>query len=495
MLLLKRICVRCWYGLAILALASCQNETPEPSKKPSAAAEPGTSVALRVLVVNDRSLAEAIERLRGEWREQSGGELTATSKPWAEVAAAEAIDADVIVFPTRYMGELCVRGRLRPVRKSVLEDKALDFNDFFPLVRQRLVVWGGQVMALPLGIDLPVMCYRADFFEEQRRKPPDNWREYGRESIRRTGPPPEQPAATLPTTWEPFHSWAPNLLLLRVATYLPIAGEAASLFDPVTMSPRTTSAPFVRGIQDLVRVDSFKTFTEPQNDQWRKLDEPAAASWQLATGYAMDTAIGLPPAGHRTIVEERGKLGPAKGNERIGWEQVPGAGEAYISSSETWDKQSTAHRVALLGVGDRLAAVTTKSNNAASAFKLLTWLASGDVSSRLARAGGGTMPVRKSLASSPAWYDPKLNASEQIELGKTLDKALGGNECLILPRIPGVDEYMAALDQAVKEVVVDKAEPAEALKRAAEKWEKITEAHGRESQRQAYLKHLGITEP
>src|SRR5262249_1194068 len=69
-------------------------------------------------------------------------------------AAADKLDADVIVFPTRYMGELCVRGWLRQVRKSVLQDATVEFDDFLPLARRRLVVWGGEVMALPMGVDL-----------------------------------------------------------------------------------------------------------------------------------------------------------------------------------------------------------------------------------------------------------------------------------------------------------------------------------------------------
>src|SRR5258708_23033263 len=119
MLLSRRICVRGWCGVAFLTLASCQRGSPLPPKEPAAAAaESRTSVALHVLVVNDQPLAEAIERLRGEWREQSGGELTATPKPWGEGAAAEAIDARGVVVPTRDKGQLCWRRRPRPRRAS-----------------------------------------------------------------------------------------------------------------------------------------------------------------------------------------------------------------------------------------------------------------------------------------------------------------------------------------------------------------------------------------
>jgi multiple sugar transport system substrate-binding protein len=360
-----------YFLFLVLVWAGCKGQSPTPPKEPSSPeAHSGTSVALHVLVVNDQPLAEAIERLRGEWREESGGELTATSKPWSEVATADTIDADVLIFPTRYMGELCVRGELRPVRKSVLEDKTLDMGDVFPLVRRQLIAWGGETMALPLGIDF----------------------------------------AGASPNWNPVGAVA---FLVRVAPSVVQPNRAGDLFDPETMKSR---------ISDPALIASVQGISQPPDDQ-----------------------------------------------------RIPA-------------------RVPLLGIGDRLAGVTTSSRNAASAFKLLAWLASRDVSSQLARVGDGMLPVRKSLVSSPAWYDSRLTASERADVGKNLEASLGGNECLIVPRIPGVDEYLVALDDAVKQIASAKVKPDEAFRHAAEKWEQITDAHGREAQRQAYLKHLGISE-
>ena len=50
------------------------------------------------------------------------------------------------------------------------------------------------------------------------------------------------------------------------------------------------------------------------------------------------------------------------------------------------------------------------------------------------------------------------------------------DECLLVPRIPGVDEYMAALDEAVKTPPRStKPQPEAALQKVAERWEQITE--------------------
>ncbi len=103
--------------------------------------------------MNEPDLAEAIDRLRGEWNERAAGELNTSSMKWYELAAENSPDADVIVFPSRYLGELCVRNWLRPVRANVLQSDELNMEDVFPIVGRQLIRWGGEVMCLPLGTD------------------------------------------------------------------------------------------------------------------------------------------------------------------------------------------------------------------------------------------------------------------------------------------------------------------------------------------------------
>lgn len=384
--------------LFLLVLAGCPSN-PQPPAQPSAPtgqAPPPPSVALQVVVVNDPPLSEAINRLRGEWAERSGGSLTATSKPLSEVMAAKSLDADLLIFPTRYLGELAMRDFLRPVRANVLEAKSLNVEDFFPLVYRELITWDGQVMALPLGVQLPASVPSSDM---------------------------DSPAVAL---------------LARAAPYAVYHDRAGPLFDPQTMKPRITEKSFERALLELSK----------QKD-------------------TADSATS----------------------------QSPDVNEIYNASTGQWEKLSGRRQVPLLGVGDRLAAVTASSRNAATAFKLLAWLAEPDSSSQLARAGNGTMPVRKSLASSPSWYDPKLTASERSNLAKALEQSLTSQECLVIPRIPGIEDYLAALDEAAKDTLAGKVDPQASLKQAADQWEKITESRGRDAQRAAYLKHLGITEP
>lgn len=361
--------------LTLLALAGCPRaqQNKEEAKTSGGDAKQSASVALRVLVVNEPGMAEAINRLRGEWAERSGGTLNASSATWADVAAMKELDADAVVFPSRYLGELCTRDRLRPVRSSVLESPEFNAADVFPIIRQSLMKWGGQTMALPLGVAMP-----------------------------------DSPAV------DPHLS----IGLLNQAAPQALSNEREGvLFDSRTLKPQITSQVFV---------DAMTSFPKRDANQW------AAA--------------------------------------RDG------------------------HIIPVIGYADKLVAVTTSSHNAASAFKLITWLASAEISSQLASTGDRAMPVRRSLATSPAWYEHDTPANTRHDRGKSLTDALSGHECLVVPRIPGVDEYIAALDESANAVASGKMQPLAALEKAAAQWDKITDAHGRDKQRQAYLKHLNIGE-
>jgi hypothetical protein len=364
----------CLRGLLICA-AVLVTGCPHEVQPPTSAAAPRASVALRVLVVNEPGVAESINRLRGEWAERSGGEMSAAATTSKELLAAKNMDADAVIFPSRYMGEFCVRGWLRPVRQSLLESDEFNAPDVFMLVRE-LMKWGGQVMALPLGVDL----------------------------------------------YSDLHS--PGVaLLVRAAPAASSKNREGALFDTATMKPRISETPFV---------DALKA--------------------RMATA---DTV--------------------AKG--------------ADVPAESDWNR-----RVPVLGMGDRMIAVTATSRNASSAFKLIGWLASAESSSQLARENKRLMPVRHSLAASADWFDPKTTATERRELGKSLEATLSRREFLLVPRIPGVDEYLSALDVVAGNSATGKQTPHEALQRAAERWEQITNSHGRDAQRSAYLKHLGISE-
>jgi hypothetical protein len=380
---------------------------------------------LKVLVVNDPALAEAINRLRGEWAERSGGTLTVESRPWADVAKAENIDADVVIFPARRLGQLVEKKRLRPMRDSAINSKYYGADDVLPLARQKLGKYGGRIMALPLSVELPLVGIDRDVRADQRK-----------------------PSAWWPAR-ESIEHWPAIMLLARAASYASHPRQEAVLFDPQTMAARIAEPPFVRALEE----------------------------WRQEAKSVPQTA-------------------PEAGGESLVWAELPGADQVFNRSTGEWEPVAGGARRVPLLAGGELLAVTASSRNAASAFDLAVWLASAEIGQQLGPIGKGALPVRRSqLGASGRWIKLPAGRAESSQLAGVLNAALSRDTALVVPRIPGADDYLAALSQAVEKALRGEASAANVLGEAASRWNGITDRLGRDAQRQAHLNDLGIQEP
>ncbi|TWT95907.1 hypothetical protein Pla108_29840 [Botrimarina colliarenosi] len=208
--------------MLIVTAAGCPSPKEEAVEEGDAGALPRASVTLRVAVVSDASLRRAIDRLRGEWNERTDGQIETIEVAADADLAAAAADADLIVFPSRAIGELCEAEALRPVRSNVLESDALRFDDFLPLVRDQEIVYAQQVMALPIGCPTPLhLCPDAS------------------ENSLTTAVTKEDPQLALA-----YLAWA--------APYLVHRSRIATLFDSDTFRPRLAEPPFVRALTNFV---------------------------------------------------------------------------------------------------------------------------------------------------------------------------------------------------------------------------------------------------
>jgi multiple sugar transport system substrate-binding protein len=93
------------------------------------------------------------------------------------------------------------------------------------------------------------------------------------------------------------------------------------------------------------------------------------------------------------------------------------------------------------------------------------------------------------------WIDASGGQRSASNIAFSLEATLRRETCLVVPQIPGIDQYLAALAAAVEKALRGEASAADALGRAAQEWDMITHRLGRDSQRRAYLKHVGIVEP
>jgi ABC-type glycerol-3-phosphate transport system substrate-binding protein len=253
-----------------------------------------------------------------------------------------------------------------------LDDADLNAAGYYSLVRNELIRWGGQTMALPISVDKSAIA--------------------------------------------PIGSFK-SVELIALAAPTALTNERLGLlFDAQTMRPRITEPAFVEAL----------------------------------------TKLPLLPK------ERPGEAPPA-----------------------------TTPSIPVLGYDDRLVAVTTSSRNAASAFQLLEWLAKAETTEQLDRGNSQQLSPRRTAdlqVVTSADRDANISAGPS----KGSRDQLNGLQFVLIPRIPGVDEYLTALDAAITSAIEHKSTPAEALQSAANDWETITDRRGRDKQRAAYLKHLEV---
>lgn len=206
---------------------------------------------MRVAVVSDESLGRAIHRLRGEWREQTDGEIETIDVANDADLVAAAKDADLIVFPSRAIGVLSEAKAILPVRPSVLKSPELHFEDFLPLVRDNEVVYAQQVMALPIGCPAPLLLAPSEGKPAGLSLPKDDI---------------ELALAYL--------AWA--------APYAEHRSRVSTLFDSDTFRPRLAEPAFVRALESLVAAVG----EGPGSIAWPERETPPAtdAAPQLLPG-------------------------------------------------------------------------------------------------------------------------------------------------------------------------------------------------------------------
>lgn len=439
-----------WAALILSTATGCPSEGPAPQPArptPRPAEQTGAPPASKpltqtVLVIDDSQLARSIGLLRGEWNAQSGYTLKVRSATLDEVLAGDALEADVVCYASRRLGELATRGWVRPLRTSVLDGPLLAADDLLPLIRHAAMIYDGQVHATPLACQLTMLGVprsQADAWE----RPPATYDRLQQALQKDDG-------ATLYAS-AVDHPFRPAELWFAAA-----AAHAAKppveplLFDPETMQP-TFGPPSLR---------------------------------------ASPFAEGLVAAAELTARLESSKS-ERPDDATLLWMRLPGVGDGASGPAAATSLTNEGSRVTVLGLADRQAHVTTQTRNTAAAFRLLAWLASADQTKQLIRGNDSLTACRESLLPRPA----STQGGDEAWAGQRealTAAALNEDRWVRIPRIPGIDDYLAALTTAVEEVASEQLEPEAALAAAAARLEAITDRLGRAEQREAYRRHLEL---
>jgi multiple sugar transport system substrate-binding protein len=472
---------------AVTGLAGCQQDKRPATADPAA---PRRQFTLRVLVVDDPALAEAVDQLGSEWQARTGAKLEILQLTAEGLSAANELAPvpDVILYPSGSSGLLVARDWIVPLPSDFASNGELAWSDTFELLQVAETMWCTSAHAVALGSPLLTCYYRADLFEKFRKRPPQTWAEYQelaeffarRENLGDFAPPADAPWHG---TVEPrAPGWAGLVLLARAAPYAKHRDHYSALFKIDSMEPLIASAPFVRALEEMTVAAKLG----PAG----KVHDGDAARREFLSGHA---ALALTVPGHAGIKSKQGDSPQVA----TGFAELPGSETVYNLASKTWEARLTdeSWRVPLLGIGGRLGSLGAQGKERNNAFQLLAWLSGREWGATVSSASPATTLYRRSQVRTPQpWLDPHTDTAAARQYGEMIEQVLGRQTQLSAPRIPGREQYLAALDKAVGQATSGSQTAEAALAEAAESWKKITAELGLESQRKAYRQSL-LLEP
>jgi multiple sugar transport system substrate-binding protein len=462
-----------------VALAATWGCGGTPPAVDQAAPPPLLGTKVRLVVADDPPMAAAIGRLRDQWTAESGSELEVRETTGRELAAAQRLPGDAVICPSGLLTTLAERGLVAPLAGRGYREDSGPWSETFDLLRVCEATWAGQTMAVPLGSPLLCCYYRADLLAKLGRRPPQTWAEYielARLLKAKEGGPPRY------GTIEPLApGWAGLVLLAHAAPYVKHPDNYSALFDIETMEPLLTGPPWVRALEELVEAAKLGP-AEPGT-----IDPAAAraAFWRGECGMALS----WPTAARQTppLV--------AEGAVRAGLAELPGSSQVYNVGTNAWENrpEEAESQVPLLGVAGRIGVVRTGLDRPQAAMQLLAWLSGSKWSPQVCPPSPAATLFRRShLAAPQEWVERPVPASMAAAYAALTEATLRRRQCLWAVRLPGREEYLAALDEAVQAATHGTKSPAEALAATADRWRQITARLGLQPQKAAYLHSLGL---
>jgi len=370
---------------------------------------------------------------------------------------------DVLTFSPSWLIDFVAAGALEPLNPYI--DKYMnkgDLEDILPTyATEGYAKVGDTWYGLPDDGDVYILYYQKSLFED-----PENQAEFKAQYGYDLAP---------PKTWKEFDEigtfftdkYAPDIYGAGLARAIPFpfyewnmifSSYGGQYFDLETMKPLINSEIGVRALTEMAERNKFMP---PGVEQWSFMENLSA--WM--DGKSAMT-ITWPPFGRWSeglgaTTEQLSWVPTTKVAGNVGY-AVPPGGRTELAGGFSFG-------------------VSADSENKEAAYLFIQWMNSPEISlQRVMLPFALRDPYRISHFESPLYNAAWPAAPDYLETLK--EAALVGQADL---GFPGAQQYRDQIEIACS-AVWGGADPQEALDKAAEGWEEITERLGRDSQREAY---------
>jgi ABC-type glycerol-3-phosphate transport system substrate-binding protein len=460
--------VACW----LMTVPGCNEDEPGQAKP---LANPFAGQTITVACPAGAGFGDAWKAALDEWAEQTG--TTCKFNEYTPGSASKGLPAgDVIVMAYADVPEFAVHGRLSRIPREI-QAGAENWVDFFPGVRERLLMIGSRPSLVP--ISCPVLtCYlRGDLLSKAGLKPPTTWDEY--QTLLETLPK-WAPGLTAVEPWGP--DFRATMFLARALPYVKNSGDLSVYFNIETGAPLIDSPGFARALTQAVAAVS------KLSSDCKSLT-PADCRRLILTGNAA-MAISMDPgrAGEKPIARAPGAA--------LSFCRIPGARQVYNRQSAAWesDRGRDVNYATLAPVGGLAIGVakSTHEKTSEAAWNLVAFLTVDRYEQALATVAKSA--CRESQAAKGVdWLGPELHTDELYGyLAVTAESLRPTNPSPELPVLARV-EFRKALTDGITAALEGKVQPEAALKEIAQRWNAISVEIGVDKIRDSYRAGLGIS--
>src|SRR5262249_12571010 len=150
--------------------------------------------------------------------------------------------------------------------------------------------------------------------------------------------------------------------------------------------------------------------------------------------------------------------------------------------------------IPLSAIAGRMAAVSSSAADPRRAEGFVIWLAGSEVSQQVSPRSDATTLFRRSQVAASGRWTGALAPRSSRQYADVLAESLSAPRAFPGLTLPGRSDYLAALDEAVRQAVSGQQSTKDALTGAARRWHEITQRLGVEQQRRSNARSLGQTE-
>lgn len=504
--------------LFIILATACTGTPPATSPQPDAAPTPTpdtatpnrfTGITIRMLIPADEALHTYLTQRITTFEAQTGATVILATAPVNKLAhrftthSTDTPASDVALLSTTMLAEAARGGYLADLTARIQADSTLQWNDVPPYIRDSVVTYQGNIYAIPLDADVFVLYVRHDVLEQAGIPPPATWEDaiaiarrwYG-EDINGDG------TADYGACLD-YQDAGTSLIWAIAGSFLQTHGTQQGVyFQPDTMQPTVTSAPFVTALDTL---KAIATYGPPASQH----QHDASISELLFQGRCVMTIGRSDMLWHAALmhtnadsVSRQAELAqphqPALSCPntpqapylcQIDTLMLPGAevarqdvhqtNTAPYAAPDTWS--GVLHAQAEPAVQE-------------AGYALLSFLSTPDAPNdeHMLTIQSTLSPYRTAHVTAMVPHLQRAGLGEELatHYRNALAQSMQSPNVVLPLRIPHVAHYNAALHEAVTTYLVGTRPRDEAIQSVYNAWERITNEAGRTAQAEAYRASL-----